>query len=300
MARKTVVTGGSGRLGSMTVEAMLAAGYEVLNLDAMRPREKLCESWTADLTRSGDLFEAFDGADSLIHLAAYQAPTEAADSVIFGNNVTASYNVLRAAAQTGIRRVVMASSVAAYGFIYAPRIWDPETLPLDEDYPCRPMDSYSLSKVFGEQLADSFVATSGMSVASLRIAGVNFDLSYASFPERWTDPARLLGGLWSYVDARDAAEACRLAAEAKIVGHRVYNIAAATSRDPTPTEELVRKFFPGTRIRDGMAGCWGGLDVARARDELGFATEHHWQDYLRLDGTPIAADARTPETGMGR
>ena len=46
MARKTVITGGSGRLGSRTVEAMIAAGYEVLNLDAVPPREKLCESWT--------------------------------------------------------------------------------------------------------------------------------------------------------------------------------------------------------------------------------------------------------------
>lgn len=286
MAGKTVITGGSGRLGAATVQAMIAAGHEVLSLDAVPPREKLCESWTADLTRSGDLFEAFDGADSVIHLAAFQAPGEAADSAVFGNNVTASYNVLRAAAQTGIRRVVMASSVAAYGFIYAPEIWSPDVLPLDEDYPCRPLDSYALSKVFGERLADSFVATSGLSVASLRIAGVNFDLSYASFPERWVDPARLLGGFWSYVDARDGAEACRLAVEVDIDGHRVYNIAAATSRDPTPTEELVRRFLPGTRIRDGMAGCWGGLDIARARDELGFETGHHWQDYLRPDGTP--------------
>ena len=287
MARKTVVTGGSGRLGAHTVAAMLAAGYEVLSLDVARPRERLCESWTADLTRSGDLFEAFEDADSVIHLAAFQAPTEAADSVVFGNNVTASYNVLRAAAQTGVRRVVMASSIAAYGFIYAPEFRPPVTLPLHEDDPCRPRDSYALSKAFGEQLADSFVETSAMSVASLRISGVNFDLSYASFPERWADPARLLGGFWAYVDARDGAEACRLAAEADIGGHRVYNIAAATSRDPTPTEALVQEYLPGTRIKDGMAGCWGGLDVARARDELGFETGHHWQDYLRPDGTPI-------------
>ena len=287
MARKTVITGGSGRLGTKTVEAMLAAGYEVLNLDAVRPPEKLCESWISDLTRSGDLFEALDGADSVIHLAAHQSAAEAADSVVFSNNVASSYNVLRAAAQTGVRRVVMASSIAAYGFIYAPEIWDPEVLPLDEDYPCRPLDCYALSKAFGEQLADSFVETSGMTVASLRISGVNFDPTYLSFRERWRDPARLLGGFWAYVDARDAAEACRLAAEADIDGHRVFNIAAATSHNPTPTEELVRRYFPGTRIRDGMTGCWSGLDVARARDELGFETRHHWRDRLRPDGTPV-------------
>ena len=288
MARKTVITGGSGRLGATAVAAMVAAGYEVLSLDRAPPREKLCECWTADLTASGDLFEAFEGADSVIHLAAFQAPWEAADCAVFGNNVTSSYNVLRAAAQTGVRRVVMASSIAAYGYIYAPEFRSPDVLPLDEDHPCRPLDSYALSKAFGEQLADSFVATSRMSVASLRIAGVNFDPAFAAFPERWRDPTRLLGGFWSYVDARDAAEACRLAAEADIGGHRVYNIAAATSRDPTPTGELVRRHLPGTRIRDGMTGCWGGLDVARASDELGFATRHHWQDRLEPDGTKRA------------
>ena len=297
MARKTVITGGSGRLGATTVAAMAAAGYEVLSLDRAPPREKLCESWTADLTGSGDLFEAFEGADSVIHLAAFQSVSEAADCAVFGNNVTSSYNVLRAAAQTGVRRVVMASSIAAYGFIYAPEFWSPDVLPLDEDHPCRPLDSYALSKVFGEQLADSFAAAGGMSVASLRIAGVNFDPGYAAFPEQWREPTRLLGGFWSYVDARDAAEACRLAAEAGIDGHRVYNIAAATSRNPTPTEELVRRHLPGTRIRDGLAGCWGGLDVARARDELGFETRHHWRDRLRPDGTPLDTPLDTGTEG---
>ncbi len=286
MARRTVITGGSGRLGLVTVKAMIGAGYEVLSLDAAAPREKLCECWTADLTRSGDLFEALDGADSVIHLAAYQAPNEAADSIVFANNVNASYNVLRAAAATGVRRVVMASSVAAYGFLYAPEMPMPELLPLDESHPCRPLDPYALSKVFGEQLADSFVAAGDMSVASLRITGVNFDPSYASIRERWADPGARLGSFWSYVDVRDAADACRLAVETDIAGHRVFNIAAETSRDPTPTDELVRRFLPETRVRGGVSGCWSGVDSTRARAELGFVARHRWRDYLQPDGSP--------------
>ena len=109
-------------------------------------------------------------------------------------------------------------------------------------------------------------------------------------PGTLRDPARLLGGFWAYVDARDAADACRLAVEADIGGHRVYNIAAATSHNPTPTEELVRKFFSGDADpgrHDGMLGRARRRPRprrARLRDRAPLA------DCLRPDGTPIAAE----------
>ena len=286
--KKVVVTGGSGRLGAGVIEELAASGHTPLNLDRAAPREKLCESWICDLTRSGDLYEAFRGADAVIHLAAYQAPDMAPPSEVFRNNIAASYNVLKAAADMGVRRAAMASSVAAYGFLYAPSMWPPDYLPLDEDHPCQPRDPYALSKVFGEQLADSFVSLGGISVASLRLSGVNFDPGFASLPRRWADPGAQLGTFWSYVDARDAALACRLAVEADFSGHRVVNIAAPTSRYLQPTAELVRAHLPGTRIREGMTGHWGGLDTARAKELLGFEARHLWRDYIRPDGSPIA------------
>ena len=68
--KKAVITGGSGNLGAYAVEAMLAAGYDVLNLDIARPRDPICPTWVCDLTRSGDLYEAFADAAVVIHLAA--------------------------------------------------------------------------------------------------------------------------------------------------------------------------------------------------------------------------------------
>ena len=114
--KRLVVTGGHGSLGDHTIRELLAAGYEVLSLDIVPPREKLCESWTCDLRRSGDLYEAFKNASAVVHLGAYQAPRLVADCETFSNNVTATYNVLRAATDSGVERVVLASSVAAYRF----------------------------------------------------------------------------------------------------------------------------------------------------------------------------------------
>ena len=283
---KVVITGGSGRLGQHAISHLLEHGYEALSLDIVPPPRRLCDSWLCDLRRSGDLYEAFKDAAAVLHLGAYQAPNLAPDSETFSNNVTATYNVLKAAVDLGVPRVVCASSIAAYGFLYAPRIWAPDYLPLDEDHPCRPQDPYALSKVFGEQLADSCTRYSDLTVVSLRFSGVNFDLTYGTLPKRWADPGLRMGTFWSYVDARDAATACRLSVEAPLSGHGVFNIAAATSRYPEPTAELVRKYLPGTRIKEGYSGCWGGLDVTRAAQTLGFEAAHPWRDYLNPDGTP--------------
>lgn len=285
--KKVVVTGGSGRLGDQTIRELLRVGYEVLSLDLAPPREKLCESWICDLRRAGDLYQALKDSLAVVHLGAYQAPGVTSDCETFSNNVSATYNVLKAAVDMGVRRAVVASSVAAYGFLYAPEMWTPEYLPLDESYPCSPQDPYALSKVFGEQMAHSFTSWSDLVVVSLRFSGVNFDFTYATLPERWADPGVRLGTFWSYVDARDAAVACRLALETTLAGHQIFNIAADTSRYREPTDQLIRKYLPGASIRDGFSGAWGGLDCRRAKTTLGFRSRHVWQNYLRPDGTPL-------------
>ena len=281
--KKVVVTGGSGRLGQFVIRELLAHGYQVLSLDRVPPREKLCPSWIADLRNPGDLFEALKEAHGIIHLGAYQAPNLAADAETFGNNVTSTYNVLRAAADSRVKKVVVASSTAAFGFIYAKILWAPDYLPLDENHPSKPQDSYGLSKVVGEQIADSIVTVQkAMTIASLRFPGVNFDLSYESFRDRWRNPATRASGFWTYIDARDAAETCRLALEAKFHGHEVFIASAPLNCMIQPTLELVGKYLPrGAKIRKVSGTHWSCVDSAKARRVLGFKPKHIWQDYLK-------------------
>jgi len=280
--KKIVVTGGSGRLGQFVIRDLLAHDYTVLSLDRVPPREKLCPSWVADLRHSGDLFEAMRDAYGVIHLAAYQAPNLAPDAETLGNNVTSTYNVVRAAADLGVKKVVMASSTAAFGFIYAKNLWAPLYLPLDENHPSKPQDSYGLSKVLGEHIADSIVVVhKDMTVSSLRFPGVNFDLSYESFKERWRNPRSRTSGFWTYIDARDAAMTCRLALEAKFTGHEVFIASAAKNCMIQPTMELIKKYLPhGAKIRKVSGTHWSCVDTAKARRVLGFKPQHLWQDYL--------------------
>jgi nucleoside-diphosphate-sugar epimerase len=281
--KKVVVTGGSGRLGQFVIRDLLANGYQVLSLDRVAPREKLCASWLADLRRSGDLFEALKDAYGIIHLGAYQAPNLAPDAETLSNNVSATYNVLRAATDMGVKKVVIASSTAAFGFIYATKLWAPDYLPLDENHTSKPQDSYGLSKVLGEQIAESIVTLhKDMTISSLRFPGVNFDLSYESFRERWRNPRSRTSGFWTYIDARDAAMTCRLALEAKFKGHEVFITSAPKNCMIQPTLELVKKYLPkGAKIKKAAGTHWSCVDSAKARRMLGFKPQHVWQDYLK-------------------
>lgn len=281
--KKVVVTGGSGRLGQFVIRDLLAHGYAVLSLDRVPPREKLCPSWLADLRHLGDLFEAMRESYGVIHLGAYQAPNLAPDAETFSNNVSSTYNVLRAATDLGVGKVVIASSTAGFGFIYAKDLRAPLYLPLDENHPSKPQDSYGLSKVLGEQIADCIVTVhKEMTISSLRFPGVNFDLSYESFRERWRNPQSRASGFWTYIDARDAAMTCRLALEAKFTGHEVFIASAPKNCMIQPTAELIKEYLPkGAKIKKMSGTHWSCVDSAKARRMLGFEPQHVWQDYLK-------------------
>ena len=279
-----VVTGGSGKLGQHVIRELLAHGHRVLSLDRTRPANPPCTAWVADLTCSGDVYQALRQADGVIHLGAYHEPDDAPDTETFTNNVTATYHVMKAAADLGVPRVVWASSIAAYGFVYAPRPFAPDCLPLDEQHPCRPQDSYGLSKVVGEQIADSVVRVAPLTIASLRFPWVVLDPTYGELTARWCAPGQRPGALWCYIDARDAASACRLALKGSFAGHEVFNVAAPTSLMREPTTELVQRHVPpGARLRAGLDGNWSAMDSSKAQRVLGFQAQYTWQQHVSPD-----------------
>jgi nucleoside-diphosphate-sugar epimerase len=277
---KIVITGSSGRLGQHVVRNLIAAGHDVLGVDRAA-NLSIQPSWICDLSRTGDLFEAFRGAQAVVHLAAISAPNLMPESVTFNNNVSAVYNVLKVAADLKIGKFVIASSIAAYGFLYARKMPEPKYLPLDEEHPCQPTDSYGLSKVVGETIADSFAIQTDASISSLRLPGINFDPEFKLIKERFGNPRYRLPGFWTYIDVRDAAEACRLALEAAPPGHTIFNVAAPTSNMREPTDELLKQYLPTVKKReDRLVGNWSGMDSRKAERILGFRAQYVWERYI--------------------
>lgn len=279
---KVVVTGGSGMLGRYVVREFVERGYDVLNVDVRPSEDPVCPTLIADLEQLGECYSALTGADAVVHLAAIPAAHIRTPEVTFRNNVMSTYNILQAAEGLGIRKAVIASSESSYGIVFAVHPPSPKYVPVDEAHPQLPEDSYGLSKVVNELTADMFHRRTGMQIVSLRLGNVIPPERYATFPSFIHDPAQRERILWSYIDTRDAATACRLAVEADGLGAVALNIAADDSSMAIRSRELMAARFPGvTDFRAPLEGHETLLSNEKAKQLLGWQPVHFWRDEVK-------------------
>jgi len=279
--KKVVITGTAGLLGPHVAEHFLHSGYDVLSVDARKPEKPLTRHLTADLTDMGQCYGALAGADAVVHLAAIPVAYSHPNEVTFRNNVMATYNLLEAADALGIKKAVVASSECAYGIVFSRAGLAPQYVPMDEDHPCLPEDPYGLGKIVGEEIARAVHRRRGMQIVSFRIGNVITPEMYRNFPKFLHDPDQRKGILWSYIDARDIAAACRLAIERDGLGAPVLNLAADDTSMDIPSLDLMKACFPGvTDFRGPIDGYRTLLSNERAKAALGWQPVHRWRDNL--------------------
>ncbi len=166
-----LVTGGAGFIGSHLAKRLLADGHTVRVLDNLSTgkRERVpegAEFVPADFTNLDDIKPYFVGVEGVFHVGALpripfsiEHPVEAATANIFG-----TLNVLVAARDAGVKRVVYSASSSAYGA-------QPE-LPLRPDMPVNPLNPYALHKQVGEVFCRHFSFFYGLETVSLRYFNV--------------------------------------------------------------------------------------------------------------------------------
>jgi nucleoside-diphosphate-sugar epimerase len=280
---KVVVTGGSGRLGTAVLEHFLESGYEVVNADLVKPKVAKVKHVTANLQNLGECYGALAGADAVVHLAAIPVAYSHPNEVTFQNNVMSAYNILQAAAGLGIGKAVVASSESSYGIVFAKHRLVPQYVPLDEDHPQLPQDSYGLSKIVNEKTAEMFHRLTGMQVVSFRIGNVIAPEMYQNFPNFIRDPEQRQNILWSYIDARDAAVACRMAIEADGLGAVTLNLAADDTSMDIRSETLLSIGYPEvTDIRAPLDNFNTLLSNRKIKEVLNWRPVHSWRDHVKL------------------
>lgn len=172
---KYVVTGGAGFIGSAIVRALLREGaHQVVVLDNLLTGrlENLEEVRSAvdlelaDIRNYDQIAPILAGADVVFHEAAIPSVPRSIDDPVPSHevNIDGTFNVLRAAAAGGVRRVVYAASSSAYG--------DTEVLPKVETMLPQPKSPYALQKLAGEYYARIFASTFGVETVSLRYFNV--------------------------------------------------------------------------------------------------------------------------------
>lgn len=295
MANRIVFTGGSGKAGRHAVPYLKAKGYTLLNVD-LKPLD--CpgvNTLIADLTDSGQAFNAlsmhfgFEGyelgrapgePDAVVHFAAIPRVLIEPDNKTYQVNVMSTYNVIEAAMKLGVRKVIIASSETTYGVCFAEGDRDFKSFPLEEDYAIDPMDSYGLSKQINEQTARAFAARYGADIYALRIGNVIEPDEYDRFPGFVKDPMSRKRNAWSYIDARDLGEIVHLCLEKHGLGFQVFNATNDTITADMPTEKFLAKHAPGTPVTRKMEEFEAPLSNRKIREVLGFREQHAWRKYV--------------------
>jgi len=272
----------------------LAPDYRLRVVDR-RVAEEIngCEYVEGDLCDRGVVAGSLEGVDAVCHLAAvvwHDRETAPAD---FAANVGGTFNLLLACEQSGIDKVVYASSEMALGFGAARKKLPPLYVPVDERHPRRPQDWYSLSKCIGEDLCAMFSRRGMMRTICLRLCTVvdpegfiynNQPMDQAGLRRLARDHTLWGGDPWTLIDVRDAARAFRLALENETIQHDVFHIHNGTLGVYKPLPEVVRDYYPDfdgelSHVKDDDPF----MSLEHARTVLGFEPKYTWQD---LTGEP--------------
>jgi nucleoside-diphosphate-sugar epimerase len=297
-----LVTGGAGFIGSNTVDELVRRGHNVVVLDDLssgkaenlagaKGKIELLQHSIADLDR---LQEACRGVDYVLHMAARTSVPRSVKEPLETNhiNVDGTLNVLVAARDAKVKRVVFAGSSAVYG--------ETPTLPKREDMPPAPISPYGVSKLAAEVYGQVFQRSYGLEFVSLRYFNVfgprqdpgspysgvlslfNSAVLHGTQPTIYGDGEQSRD--FTYVG--NVVEANLLACEAKRAAGLAINIGTGNRYTLNQTLALLEKitgrpakakYAPPREgdIRDSQA------DITRARDVLGYNPRFGFEEGLK-------------------
>jgi UDP-glucose 4-epimerase len=261
---RVLVTGHRGRLGVEIWRALEAEGRDLVGFDAVEGDDVLDPVAVVD---------AASDCETIIHLAGLPDDRGIDAAAVMNVNLMGTWNVLLAAQQRAVRRVVYFSSGKALGMLER----EPAYLPIDDDHPGLPSRPYGLAKWLAEEMCEAFTRATGIATICLRPVAVRQPGEETSTSEVPADRPWDMG-VW--VDVRDVAAATLAALACPDPGHTRLLLCADDIAAERPTLELVRERLPDVEWRGGADYDSDArralIDTSRARETLGWAPRYRW------------------------
>jgi nucleoside-diphosphate-sugar epimerase len=304
---KIFITGAGGSIGGYVCRELLRAGHELTGFSRNSQMSPGVRAVQGDVTNFDSVLNACSGHDAIVHLAAIPGPGRASPEQLIASNVAGTACVLEAAVRAGVSKLVFASSNAAFGFPFQQKPIRPDYLPVDEEHTCEPHDPYGLSKLLGESTCRSYSNAYGLRTICLRInnnwyldrlgaetavqAGwargmtvdqlwtVRYRRTIEDTSDDWPSPGPVSPrkNLWAVTDARDAAQAFRLAVENSAIQHEVFNINGDDTCSRLETPLLISRYFPDIPMRSQLEGHSSLVSHEKATRLLGYRPRFTWR-----------------------
>ncbi|MDC1257955.1 NAD(P)-dependent oxidoreductase [Amylibacter sp.] len=292
---RILFTGGSGKAGKHSINYLVEHGHSLLNLDQVNLEHPKVLTRFADITDAGQVFDVMgsyanydelDKAigipkfDAVVHFAAVPRLLMTSDNECYRVNTLGTYNVIDAAIKMGVQKVIFASSETTYGICFADGELKPNYLPIDEEHPTIPEDSYAMSKVVNEATAKSFQRRSGIDIYGLRINNVIEPHEYIeNFPKFLKDPDLRRRNIFSYIDARDLGQMVQKCLNTDGLGFQIFNASNDDHSVGLSSKELIDRYYKDVPIQsDKIPQSFYSNE--KAKRLLGFKPEHCWRDYI--------------------
>jgi nucleoside-diphosphate-sugar epimerase len=321
---KILVTGGSGTLGGYVLRELLNFGHEVTCYGRNPPVDVQSPFVAADIMNSEAVQKACVGQDVIVHLAAVPGPKRASPQEMMAVNLIGTLNVLEAALEARVGKVVFASSAAVLGFTFQKATMVPRYFPIDEEHPCEPQDEYGLSKLLAELACKRYSDAYGIQTICLRINN-NWYLDWEgarravqggwargmSVEELWTrrysrtiyeaekdwpvpGPPSPRNNVWAVTDARDAAQAFRLAAENTQILHEVFFINGDDTCSLEVTPVLLSRHYPQVQLKGRLEGFASLISWRKAARLLKYRPVYSWRrsDFKDWIGSSVKVSDR--------